>query len=1010
MNGYRLFLCSWLTCVSLVTLVVGQEPAAPAPETASRGGESRLREQTIYIPYTKLREKFEKDGRGVFLTYEQFQELWQQARQSQPRPAEQRPPVGAVITAIDSEAVAERDVMLVTAKLKIDVLGKGWHTVPLRLSDAAVRSARLGDSAARITFQPKTGFQLLVRSELDEPTTLDLELEYVKAFEKSPGLNRVRFAAPQSPINRWRIRVPQEGVKISVSPFIAATEEPDTAEKPAEEKPAEESPKSTTVMAFVGAAPEVKIEWTPKTEGATGLAALATVQTQQEVRLEEGALRTRCRLDYAISRAELSRLTVVVPLEQRVTGVFDANVRQWDVVRDGDQQTVTIQLFELAKTTQSVTIEMEQFSGSFAIGDVRIPVIQATGVERQQGTVVVLVEEELRAEPVQRRGLVQLDASELPPDLRNSPWSFAFRYAALPFELVLRVEKIKPRIRSDELVEMFLEPEQITVNWLILFDIQQAGVFQLDLDIPAGYTLRQVRGQAAGGAAAAVVDSYAVEGDAKTRLKVQLARKALGRAGLVVELSRRLEDANLVAPTGQTTQLPWPLPRTAMGLEHSQGRLVLYAPESLRVTPDARAGARTTTIAEALQGVESQRQGRFPALREVVAFVYSSEPVELSLSIERRKPQVDARQFLTVRVETGLVKYDATVTFDVKYSPVESLRIDLPTALTSEIRNVTPGLRERTLEPRPADVAATDTAWVFTGEREFLGTVAVRLTWEEKRPELNVGQTSDIPIPRLAPRGVDRSWGQIAVIKAESLEVAASPQSIGLRPIDPQHDLMDGVRIGEVARAFEYHEDWSLALRATRYQLEDVKRTSVERAVLSMVLTRGGDVSVQAVYRVRSAVQRLLIQLPEGRQFDSDPVRINGRPVQPERGDTEEDLFVPLVGQNAMQPFVLELRYTVPSNHNRLDFPFFPEQPPTQSEPAVQKVYLLAYIPHDRSLIGSWGPWTSEEDTRRRDRSQSLAPRALLDWVTEGIVVTSHPADTFATDGAVRTFSTLHPP
>ena len=38
-----------------------------------------------------------------------------------------------------------------------------------------------------------------------DPKSFELALEYARAFNKSPGLNSVQFAAPQAPINRWRI-------------------------------------------------------------------------------------------------------------------------------------------------------------------------------------------------------------------------------------------------------------------------------------------------------------------------------------------------------------------------------------------------------------------------------------------------------------------------------------------------------------------------------------------------------------------------------------------------------------------------------------------------------------------------------------------------------------------------------------------------------------------------------------------------------------------------------------
>jgi hypothetical protein len=347
----------------------------------------------------------------------------------------------------------------------------------------------------------------------------------------------------------------------------------------------------------------------------------------------------------------------------------------------------------------------------------------------------------------------------------------------------------------------------------------------------------------------------------------------------------------------------------------------------------------------------------------------------------------------------------------VRYSSVKSLRLDVPAPLAGKIRNVTAGIRERTIEPRPSDAAEGYTPWSFAGEREFLGGNMIQLTWEEKSPELEIGRGMDYPIPVLKPMAVDRAWGQIVIAKAETLDVNARPGFSGLRPIDPQHDLAGGMQIPDAARAFEFHEDWSLTITATRYQLEDVKRTSVERAVLRMVVTRSGDVSVQALYRMRSAVQRLLVGLPENYKFDSDPLRINGRSVSLERGDADE-MFVPLLGQNPDEPFVLELRYTVPGSEKRLDFPRFPAQPPVQSEPAVQKVYLFTYLPDEKVLVGSRGPWTSEQATwlDRLERSGPTPdPRRMVNWVVEGIALQNQPYDSFPTDGRECVFSTLHP-
>jgi hypothetical protein len=974
----------------------GQQPAASATE--------EIREQTIYIPYTKLREVFNKEGRGVFLPYEKFIALWKAAQEKTAPPPEPKPPVNAVIAEVESEAAVGKDVVRVTAKAKIELLSPGWNEVPLRLGDAVILSAKLGDEPARIRHEPG-GYKLLVEKQGKEPAQYELTLEYAKAFSKAPGQNSVAFEAPQAPVNRWRIRIPETGVKVDIHPLIAASEVPEIAAGGG-------PPAETVVLAFVGAAQTVRFDWTPKAEGATGLAALATVQAQQEVLFDEGVIRTRANLAYEISRAELSQLTVEVPADQKVSSVFDPNVRQWEVKAGETTQTVTIQLFQPARGTQNVTLELEKFTGEAQQQELGVPIIKALGVGRQQGVVVVRLAPALRAEAIRRTGLMQLDAGELPQSLAAAQWAFAYRYASLPFDLALNVEKVQPRLQADELIEAYLEPEQLSLHLLALYNVERAGVFQFELDIPAGYDVRQVRGHAAAGAQPAVVDKHHLEGEDKTRLVVNLSRKAMGRVGLVVELEKRLDDPNLLSPTGESSDLAVPLPRVRPEtVERSTGRLVVYAPESLRVNPDTTDGLRAISSAEAYEGVESTRGPRFPATRQVLAFAYTEEPAELSLAVERRKPHVTARQLLVARIETGVVKYEATFFYDILYSGVKSLRIDLPAELAGEIRNQTPGIREKTLDPPPDDLADGYIAWSLTGETEFLGSTQVKLQWEKKIEKLEIGKSVDLTIPVLKPRDVDRATGQIVLTKAETIDLHPAGEPRGLTPIDPQHDLMAGASVSDAARAFEFHEDWSLAVTATQYKLEDVKRTSIERGVVRVVATRSNQLAVQALYRMRSALQRLQIELPKSvdpaRAFDTQPLRINGQTVSLERGDKGE-FYVPLVGQNPDEPFLLELRYTVDGNASRLEYPVFP------SEPAVQKVYLCVYVPEEQALLGSLGPWTDEFELQSTT-PLSTAPLTnqseswFVNWVREGVNITGASPDSFQTAGNLYVFSTLRP-
>ncbi len=1012
----------WIIGV-VASLAVGSvsrgQDSAPDPlngdaERGARGVESPaeqpLREQTIYVPYRKLQGVFEKDGRGVFIPYEQFQDLWRKARRADEPDPTTPPPFGAVITDIESDATVEADLVRVQAELAIELLGKGWHEIPLRLSDAAVRSATIEGEPARVVAADDGTARLLVEHREDAPRSLTLVLEYSKAFTKAPGQNSVSFEAPRAAVNRWRIRVPQSGVTVNVHPMIAATEEPTGG---GGEQGNQAAPQETVVLAFVGPAPSVRIDWTPKAEGASGMAAVASVRSRQEVTVDEGLLRTRAELTYEVSRAELPQLEVDVPAGQKITRVLDPNVRQWTVQEREGQQRITVELFEPVRTQQQLSIELEQLLDDQSRSSLEVPAVQAVGVSRQQGVVVVRLADELRGEAAMTDGLLQLDASELPESLRSTPWDFAYRAAAMPFRLLLEVEAVQPRIQASQLIEAFVEPNQLVLDVATIFEIEDAGVFQLELGVPTGYEVRRVQGRQLGDAAPVGVDSFHPADDDSGRIVINLAGKALGRVGLVVTLIRPLSDPNLLEATGESSVIELPLPTILTPVRQVSGRLVVLGPESLQLTVASRSKLQQVAVVEAHRDVPSIRDGRAPGLREVMAFAYTGEAAHLTLSAERRRPRVTARQLLAVEIEPGVVRSAATFTFDVAYSPVRSLRIDLPAHVAAIARlPVNAGVAKNVLEPQPDDVAEGDLAIEISGEGELLGQVVVPLTWEEAVAELAVGESGAFPLPRLTPRGVDRAWGQILLSKAETLDIRPAAGFHGLRPIDPQHDLMPGASGSDVARAFEFTDTWGLTVTATRYELEEVKRASIERAVVRMVVTRSSEITVQAVYRVRSVLQRLAVRLPPGSEFDMDMLTINGQPQPLERGEGDQ-LFVPLPAEGPDQPCLVEMRYTLPGTAAQLDLPVFPEQSGVATEPAVQTVRLVVALPHELAVIETRGPWTNEQDDFFSQINGLPAGNGddsdLLAWVSEGVAVDQGRLLSFATDGTSYRFTALRP-
>ncbi len=142
------------------------------------------------------------------------------------------------------------------------------------------------------------------------------------------------------------------------------------------------------------------------------------------------------------------------------------------------KQKITAQLFEPAKAAQSVVVELEKIAGQKRQESLKVPVVKALNVGRQQGFVVAQVGAGLRAEAAKTSGLLQVDANELPVAMRSTAWTFAYRYASVPFELELAVEEVSPRITVDSLIEARLEPEKLTLDLVGILHHRTGGRVQ----------------------------------------------------------------------------------------------------------------------------------------------------------------------------------------------------------------------------------------------------------------------------------------------------------------------------------------------------------------------------------------------------------------------------------------------------------------------------------------------------------------------------------------------------
>ncbi|WFB36897.1 hypothetical protein P3T73_03860 [Kiritimatiellota bacterium B12222] len=960
-----------------------------------RGFTQETVENSIYIPYQEFWKVFEQENRGVFLPYEEYRGLMEAAKKASEIPEPDKME-GVLITELSGELNAGDQVVKGKAQVMIEAFSEGWHTVPLQVGEWVISSAQLDGKAARLR-KESSGYVLVFEQLKEAPFKHTLLVEFAVPYVKTTanaverlamGEKALRFALPEVAVNRWTLSVPDDQVDFNLSDTVAVTE-----------MGATEDP-GTIVELFIAGHRSFEVKWTPEVEGAKNMEPVMQVDVDQEFEIQPDRIRSLSTLQLSIDRAPVDRMSFTIADDkERVVTVSSPRLKSWASTSEEDGgQRVEVQFQEPIKGMELLEVESERYE----VPELWIaPLIQVEKVARQQGSVVVALDRDLKSVNEKVDGMSRLDVSQLQVVAgKKGTATYGWEYRALPAGVQLTVEAVHPEIVVVTTTSVTIDPRSLTQQVQAQFTVERSGIFQLELSIPEGYEMMDPQSLSSKFKLERHEVGEVVEG--RRTVRFDFAQRIDGEVTLTFGLRREDVKTALQTPTGKEVVLEVPVVRGAgKYLVRDSGKMVIGSPAFLALRVVEREGLREDPWNELAIPASMMTLGQAQ-----LGFRYSGDPVQLKIAAKRKEPFTTVTQLLVVQAQTGLVKFHSDLYVQVQYSGIRNLRIDVPTELNDSLRITKEDIRKRELTDAPG-LAEGMTAWLLEGPTEFTGRFVIPLEWEMPLSGLDVGVQKDVVIPALIPRGVDRSLGQIILRKAESMDVVVREVGPELTPIDPRHDLLENRQIPDAALAFEYQRAWSLTATLVRYEPVSVKATSIDRGWVRQVITRGGEVSVQALYQIRSVRQRLELRLPEDAVFDSQPLELNGRSVAMERGG-DGQVYIPLTGFKADEAVLLELRYSLPKGGEALRLPHFPE------DPATQKIFLSVYVPESQVYLGhrgGWNPevvWVVSDGFRMMPRANQSADM-LWSWVRDGVSVTSSPLDRLPTDGQHLLFSTLRP-
>jgi type II secretory pathway pseudopilin PulG len=631
----------------------------------------------------------------------------------------------------------------------------------------------------------------------------------------------------------------------------------------------------TRVEAVLGPAERLQMNWTPRVKRAAEIVATVFVQNTALVTIGGGVMNTRATLDYQISQGELKQVRVQVPAGQRLLRVGGEAIRSWEIKDD----TLVVDLLKGVSPAWQLTVETEKVLEKLP-ATVKVELPHALEVKRETGLVALRASEEVALTVENAQELQRVDAEEFyraAPDKKDGILS-AFRFLKTDFSLGLRAETVQPQIEAVARNSVQIGAESVQVAAQVDYTIKRAGVFALQLALPAGYRLESVTGDK--------VSQWVERNEDSTPLvEVTLKERTIGAYGLnLVLVHNYRQPPKTLAIAGVHP----------LGTEKLSGYITVATDLGIAAKTASFDGLTEIPFAS-VPGERAASGGSALAYKFIATAPAATPSWKLSVTTEAVEPWLRAEIMNTITLTETLISGRTLVKYDIANAPVKDFRVQVPAAF-------------RNVEVTGAQIRRRDETngeWRVELQSKVRGDYLLTVTWELPRS----GQTNLVELAGIRALGVEREAGYVAIVARPPLQV--SDQSSGglLSKIDVR-ELPAWTGRADTATVLAYRylrPGYKLALEARRYDEAEVLQALIDNARLATVVADDGQVMTELSLSIRNnGRQHLEIELPERTKVWS--AFVAGEPVRP--SVREGKLLLPLERDTASDaPVAVELTF-----------------------------------------------------------------------------------------------------
>lgn len=836
-------------------------PALPAQQFPA-AGQSPLRER--FVPADELETVFARDGRGVMLKREKFQQLLLEAQRAT-RPAGPLPLVVEQAELLVTPLAQQATVVL---RLQVRQFEKAWQTLRIPVGNLAVERAEIAGQAALIARDPADAATLILAHA--DPGSFLVELTMSTPLAQSGSDLAAAFQLPGSAATQLTVNCPA-GRQLVVNE--RQLDRPVAIEQAAEYR------------VPVGNAADVRLRWVTQ-QRETEVQRLVFVTTAAQLEYRPQSLHWTGESLLSVFGGTISRLTAVVPPGFEVVSVESAGLESWTLEDDSAIQGGTAVVLTWRQPVQGdriirlngVVVFSQDAAGMNAADAAAdggrlnaVPTVEFRDVATHSGRLMIRHEAGLRLSAEAGNGIRAISAE----DAQVSSEAILFEFWQQQYALQIGVRPRDREVLANVNAELSFADEQAVLRHVHLIEVLNLPLFEIPVQLPADWQLTAVRSgetelRWTPGTAAGTIVVHPAE---------PIAPGSLWE--LRLELTRTLADPDVE----QRLQLPGVV---AQGVSVIGGSWRLKADDDLVISPLQLSGLTPISGTGNDQMFRSEGAG---AAGE--------------LAIQRRAAQLASRSVLRTWADARQQTTEAQFSVDVLTGTIRSLDLQVAESLGETLRfevtgvSAVPGMATQRLTG-PVRIVEQSAGAVTNGlrsfqlrlDRRFAGSLTVQARVSQPR-------TANAPLaaPRIQLASAVRQHGVLVfeALPEQSLQALLTAEIPGLTAEDAavvSAPAVDSSRRTALVYRF-VQPDYAFQVQETTYATSVVPSAVCEVMSNVCVLSDTGTVQRLCTATVQtSGVQTLRFRLPTENAYLWSTV-LDGEPVEVRRESADYLVALP---------------------------------------------------------------------------------------------------------------------